>query len=964
MSASRNASGRHRTASRPKDSSPLDSHGTASFSASQFGKAGSQATGSRMSYASEGAPSSDSSDVDADSEADANWDDDLPVLAKTRPSKPINTAEPIHTRITLSETLVLLDLPSHWVHPDMDEYADAKQQQAGRTPLPADRIVHRTTQSFAYAVKTKEAQTIHTKMRSTEASASTSAIWDGMEQQRQLQASLHARAHDDALGMKRSVLDAHLAPSAGGGGGGAGGLAGPLASDIDSGLDPSLLSRSDLPSTLDSLASFTGAALHGSAFAPFASLQQSTLSQDRASGSRSSAFMTISQADYSASMIEGESSKRRAPNGGGASTSAVGDGGTGGGAGGAGRTATDLAGGGVGRGGTAGPGLGGADPRLALAALDVAALDDSFALMERAIVRNVYFQPLLTFHNVVDAALLERERYTVQREARGDVVMDLDAFMASSHRIDHGGVAPSMATGLAAAATAAAATGFAGATSTGPTPGAVLAAEAGHSRRELAMAPDAPALGDGEGDADPVFPILEPLWTFRCEMARGRPVHAMVWNPVAPDILAVAYGTCTHHPSVPGLVLCWSLKNVAWPERVFPLPSAATSLDFSQTYANHLAIGMASGLIQLVDVRTTDAPRLDNANSPGKHRDAVWALRWADMPTADASNKMQRLISVSTDGRVVDWRLKKGLDFQELMTLKRTMKQRPKMADAVTTTTVAAATAAATASPTMSPATAMAPSPSTARPGMGGSKETLMLARHAGGLAFESSDQDASVYLVGTEEGMIHKCSVSYTEQYLSTFYGHTGPVYRVQNSPFVPNCFVSGGADGSIRIWHTECDEAVLKLSVGRYAVMDVEWAPWSPTLLAAVTNDGRIEIWDLAHSTLDPVISHPVLERHFTACRFAPHVPSLLVGNSEGDVSVHRLVNLQRAPARGARLDSAVIDAGKETLQHLLAGKKWHAPAAAPTSSSTAASAATATVPAMATTTAYAATSAAGRH
>lgn len=33
---------------------------------------------------------------------------------------------------------------------------------------------------------------------------------------------------------------------------------------------------------------------------------------------------------------------------------------------------------------------------------------------------------------------------------------------------------------------------------------------------------------------------------------------------------------------------------------------------------------------------------------------------------------------------------------------------------------------------------------------------------------------NANSYVVGTEEGPIHKCSCSYNEQYLDTFLGHT----------------------------------------------------------------------------------------------------------------------------------------------------------------------------------------------
>jgi hypothetical protein len=36
-------------------------------------------------------------------------------------------------------------------------------------------------------------------------------------------------------------------------------------------------------------------------------------------------------------------------------------------------------------------------------------------------------------------------------------------------------------------------------------------------------------------------------------------------------------------------------------------------------------------------------------------------------------------------------------------------------------------------------------------------------------------------YLVGTEDGTIHKCSCSYNEQYLDTYRAHTGPVYKVK---------------------------------------------------------------------------------------------------------------------------------------------------------------------------------------
>lgn len=60
-------------------------------------------------------------------------------------------------------------------------------------------------------------------------------------------------------------------------------------------------------------------------------------------------------------------------------------------------------------------------------------------------------------------------------------------------------------------------------------------------------------------------------------------------------------------------------------------------------------------------------------------------------------------------------------------------------------------------------------------------------------------------YLCGTEEGYIHRCSTSYNEQYLDTYNGHTGPIYKISWSPFLKNCFLSASADWTVRLWKAD---------------------------------------------------------------------------------------------------------------------------------------------------------------
>jgi WD40 repeat protein len=88
-----------------------------------------------------------------------------------------------------------------------------------------------------------------------------------------------------------------------------------------------------------------------------------------------------------------------------------------------------------------------------------------------------------------------------------------------------------------------------------------------------------------------------------------------------------------------------------------------SALDFSRLNANLLAVGMKNGSIALYDVRKKGSqPVLDNAAMFGKHRDPVWELRWVpeEQLHSEEEAKSEVLVSVSTDGRVVQWSTRKG----------------------------------------------------------------------------------------------------------------------------------------------------------------------------------------------------------------------------------------------------------------------------------------------------------------
>ena len=47
----------------------------------------------------------------------------------------------------------------------------------------------------------------------------------------------------------------------------------------------------------------------------------------------------------------------------------------------------------------------------------------------------------------------------------------------------------------------------------------------------------------------------------------------------------------------------------------------------------------------------------------------------------------------------------------------------------------------------------------------------------------------------------VHTCQTS-EEQFAASFLGHLGPVYRVQESLFVPDLFLTASEDWTIRLW------------------------------------------------------------------------------------------------------------------------------------------------------------------
>nr|XP_009687190.1 PREDICTED: WD repeat-containing protein 78 isoform X5 [Struthio camelus australis] len=166
-------------------------------------------------------------------------------------------------------------------------------------------------------------------------------------------------------------------------------------------------------------------------------------------------------------------------------------------------------------------------------------------------------------------------------------------------------------------------------------------------------------------------PSLERLWSYTCDLTNGHSVSSMAWNKLNPDLLAVGYGEFDFKEQKNGLVCCWSLKNPMWPERIFQCEHGVTTLDFSIASPNLLAVGMYNGTVAIYNVQShNNTALLDSSESLDKHIGPVWQLKWVEQDRGTTGDdKGEILISISADGRITKWLIRKGLGCSALLSI-------------------------------------------------------------------------------------------------------------------------------------------------------------------------------------------------------------------------------------------------------------------------------------------------------
>ncbi|KAG2379503.1 hypothetical protein C9374_006620 [Naegleria lovaniensis] len=364
---------------------------------------------------------------------------------------------------------------------------------------------------------------------------------------------------------------------------------------------------------------------------------------------------------------------------------------------------------------------------------------------------------------------------------------------------------------------------------------------------------------------------LLPLWRFPFPDKKKLSVTGVCWNPKYSDLFAVSYGSYNFLKQGGGMICCYTLKNPGIPEYTFYTESGAMCLDFHPKHPSLLAVGLYDGTCLIFDIKQKDSkPLILSTVKSGKHNGVVWQVKWE---TEGISTSLS-FFSVSSDGRVTNWTLSKNeLQYTDIMHLK--------LESSSTVAFDSDKSFSANASFTQ-----MNPSKIT---------EDFLVA-YSGGTCFDFNPKTPHLFIVGTEEGKIHLCSKAYNSQYIRTYDGHNMNVYSVKWNNFHPNVFLSASADWNVKLWDMNYTQPLMTFDLGS-GVGDIDWAPFSSTVFCAVTDDGRVQVFDLSVNKRDSLTD---------AC-------SLIVKKA-------KLTHVQFNPVTQAELlyDSAYLDSKNPQLQH----------------------------------------------
>ncbi|KAH9629289.1 hypothetical protein HF086_008371 [Spodoptera exigua] len=372
------------------------------------------------------------------------------------------------------------------------------------------------------------------------------------------------------------------------------------------------------------------------------------------------------------------------------------------------------------------------------------------------------------------------------------------------------------------------------------------------------------------------------LWTYEYEETLNTPISCISYNPKYPSICAISHGKYGYADVCQGIVCIWSSKNPSKPERLYRFKDPVTCVSFSKKHPNWLACGFCNGDVIILDITSYSIKiKAKSKRDTNPCHDPIWVISWQSV-----EGDSEFVMTTSQDGRIRKFRKTKTHDFISTP-LMRVCTVEGKLKGLETTR----------------------PCP----------KHDVPITRYPAVLCMVWHSTIDHCYLVGTDEGCIHRCSMHYLNQHMDVYRAHAGPVTDMCYSPFMDYLLASCGADNAIRMWIEGMDDVIMTL-ICPGAVNGITFCPINSTILISASAN-TVSVWDLRRKTHKPCAEYSFPgDVTLTYIRFAPCGHNVFVGDTLGRLHTFHLEDTPIPPFNQKKLLDDVIRKALCTRPHML--------------------------------------------